>query len=322
MREFLAKCIDFFWTSQAGHITSWLLNYQLYTLVAVLLLASLARPAYRWTRRMWVSLGHDYFHGVLLTLLFYPLVGGCTATLQLAVDRWAPWMNLGLYRHMPGAAQVAIALILGDFLQYMAHYLVHRCSFLWHFHALHHSQQQLNPFTAKRVHAVEVFFGRCVTVSLPLVIMGSPPKYWPAYYLANIAWDYLIHSNLRIDYGPLKYVVVSPLYHRLHHSSLPRHFDKNLANRLVIWDLLFGTACFDFADHPTGVNCPDYTHEKTLWPRAAAATYARQLIYPFRMIWRDLGARRNQPVADSGDSQPPSREVSTSERDAAIRRAA
>jgi sterol desaturase/sphingolipid hydroxylase (fatty acid hydroxylase superfamily) len=296
MIEQIGSILQFLRAAQAEQAAQWLFNYQVYAVVALLLLASLVRPAYRWTRKVWVSLGHDFFYGVVHTLIFYPLLVGCTAGLQAAIARWAPWLNMGLYQRLPGTAQVLLAIAIADFLQFISHYCRHKWRLLWHFHVLHHSQEQMNPFTTKRTHVVEGLFSRGVIMVLPLAIMGSPPKIWVAYYLLDAVWDYLIHSNLRLSFGPLKYIVVSPLYHRLHHSSLPRHYDKNFGDRFVIWDLLFGTACFDFTDHPTGVNCPEFQREERIGLPYVVITYARQWLYPFRMVWRDMLSARRPPV--------------------------
>ena len=52
---------------------------------------------------------------------------------------------------------------------------------------------------------------------------------------------FFIHANVKTNLGPLKYILVSPQYHRLHHSIMPEHFDVNYGERLAIWVFLFGT---------------------------------------------------------------------------------
>ena len=116
---------------------------------------------------------------------------------------------------------------------------------------------------------------------------------WVGFYLYNAVWDYFVHSNIRVPYGPLKYLLVSPQYHRLHHSSLPEHSDKNFGDHLVIWDLLFGTASFDYErEHPTGVLGVPFPHESSLLPWQIVASFGRQWWYPFRMILAD--AKRSE----------------------------
>lgn len=82
----------------------------------------------------------------------------------------------------------------------------------------------------------------------------------------------LLHSNVNWDFGPLRWVFVSPLYHRWHHTTEAEGLDKNFAGTFPIWDVLFGTAHFPRRE-PTrfGVN-----HE------APPETLPGQLVYPFR----------------------------------------
>jgi sterol desaturase/sphingolipid hydroxylase (fatty acid hydroxylase superfamily) len=55
------------------------------------------------------------------------------------------------------------------------------------------------------------------------------------------AWTFLIHANLKLSLGPLSWLVDGPQVHRIHHSQLPQHFDRNFAAFFPIWDVLFGT---------------------------------------------------------------------------------
>lgn len=286
---------DVFWDAQQLQIGKWLLNYQLYAVVAGLLLLSAAFPIYCWTRRTSVGLAHDYFYGVVHTLLTFPILTIYAVILQSITSRWLPWIECDLLHGIPASAQIVLAIVVNDFLAFLSHYVRHKVRPLWHFHTIHHSQEQLNPFTTKRTHIVEQLFNRGVVKWIPLAMMGSTPEVWLIYYWYDAIWDYFVHSNLKLPWGPLKYVLVSPQYHRLHHSSLPKHFDKNFGDHFVIWDLIFGTASFDYEQaHPTGVPGTTFVQEQSLAPWKMAATFARQWWYPFRMLRTDyLQQRRN-----------------------------
>lgn len=289
MQEFADSLLLVFAKAQVKQIGHWLLNYQLYAVVTGLVVLSFIVPVYRWTRQTTVSLAHDYFYGIFHTLITFPVLAVCAFLLKDATDEWIPWINLNLYAYAPGVLQVLAAVLINDFLKFISHYLRHKIRPLWHFHTIHHSQENLNPFTTKRTHIVESLFGIFCISWIPLAVMGSPAEVWVAYYLFSAVWDYFVHSNLRISLGPLKYVLVSPLYHRLHHSSERRHFDKNFADQFVIWDILFRTADFDFKkDHPTGVPAVPFAHEHSAHPWHIIETFGRQWIYPFKMIYKDF----------------------------------
>lgn len=277
-----------FWDAQLSQVQRWLFNHQLYAVVAGLILMSFIFPVHRWTKRTTIGMVHDYFYGVFHALVTFPVMVTSAFLLKTAIDEWTPWINLNLSKHLPITYQILLAIFFNDFLKYIAHYLSHKIRLLWHFHAIHHSQRELNPFTTKRTHIVESLFSNLCIGAVPLAIMGSPPKIWLAYFLISATWDYFIHSNLRISLGPLKYVFVSPLYHRLHHSCEREHADKNFGNNFVIWDILFGTADFDFSkNHGTGLIDSTIANEHSIHPHHIVRIFCAQWLYPFVMIYKD-----------------------------------
>lgn len=278
-----------FLQAQRHHIEIWLANPQVYLLVAALLVASLLLPAVQPDRRQGASLATDYLYGVVFSVLLFPFFVVFFGVLDGALDRWLPWLNLGLGEVLPIWLQIGLAIVLDDFLAYVSHYCRHRFRFLWHFHSLHHSQENLNPLTTKRTHPVERIFSWLCIRWIPLAIIGSPPEVWALFVTVDAIWDYFIHSNLRVNMGPLGKVLVSPQYHRIHHSRLPQHADRNFSDRLVIWDMLFGTAYLDQSEYPPAglQGADDFPHETSTRPRQLVATYLAQMWYPIRMNYRD-----------------------------------
>lgn len=282
MQEFLS--------AQQYHIDKWLLNPQIYLMVALLLMATRFLPAEKEQSIPRANLATDYFYGVVYTLVLFPSYFVFFLAVEGVLNRWFPWFNLGLSQYLPAWLQVLIAIFINDFLAYVSHYCRHRYRFLWHFHAVHHSQERMNPLTTKRTHPVERVFTRLFIFWLPLAIMGSPAELWAIFVLVDAAWDYFIHSNLRINLGPLGKVLVSPQYHRIHHSSLPQHADKNLADRFVIWDRLFGTFYPRQDEYPpVGLHQTDgFPLERSWLPWKIVGCYLSQMWHPFRMVYRDL----------------------------------
>ena len=284
---FAGSPTEIFFQAQASQISTWLLNYKLYAVIAALLVSSFIWPIYRWTKSMFVGVAQDYVYGVFHTIVVFPFLALFVFYSQRFVMWACPWLNLHLYAYLPGWSQIVLALFINDFLGYVSHYLRHKLQPLWYFHVIHHSQQWVNPFTVKRSHFIEKFFDYGVAEALPFIIFGSPIETWAIYYAIDAAWDYFEHSNLDLDFGPLRYVLVSPKYHMLHHSRLPEHADKNFSDRFVLWDLLFGTASFDYRrEFPTGVNDPEFALETGVRPLPFLAVFFSQLWYPFRMNYR------------------------------------
>ena len=137
--------------------------------------------------------------------------------------------------------QVLVYFVLVDFLSYWYHRFLHECEPFWHLHKVHHSANEMNLITSNRRHPLESFF-KNIFVVLPLGLMGSPIKTYFIYKLFIMITGYLHHSNTDWKFGFLgKYLLVSPKYHLIHHSTNPEHYQSNYSARLVWWDKLFGT---------------------------------------------------------------------------------
>jgi sterol desaturase/sphingolipid hydroxylase (fatty acid hydroxylase superfamily) len=139
------------------------------------------------------------------------------------------------------ALHVLAYLLAYDFCYYWYHRVQHRLHIGWRIHRLHHSDKALNVTTAARHHWLEEPL-KVFAVSVPLAfIFDLPPLMVGWFAFAFGAWGFFIHSNLRVGFGPLQYLLVSPQSHRVHHSDQPQHLDKNFAAIFPIWDLIFGT---------------------------------------------------------------------------------
>jgi len=141
-----------------------------------------------------------------------------------------------------GLIAVVVGTLVLDFFQYWEHRAFHSSKILWQQHLLHHSDEYMNFTTSARHHPIEIFLVP-VFVTIPMAILFKlPPINIAALSLIPYAWDCLAHSNVRLGFGPFWWVLVSPNYHRIHHSLEPHHIDRNFAMCFPIWDIFFGTA--------------------------------------------------------------------------------
>jgi len=142
-------------------------------------------------------------------------------------------------------------LLVYDFLYYWLHRALHRSDALWTIHKLHHTETQVNVTTTLRVHWLEEVL-KLIFIILPVsLLFDSPPA--AAGWLAGILglWLFFVHANMRISFGPLSWLMVSPATHRIHHSLDPVLSNRNFAVIFPIWDVIFGTYV-----HPTKDNWP------------------------------------------------------------------
>lgn len=196
----------------------------------------------------------------------------------LVIDAAAQW---------PVGVRVTIAVLIDDFVGWGGHWVRHKVPALWALHAVHHSQRELNLLSDLRNHPLE----QALTTTLhlaTLVLFGAPLTLTAIYPLARSTFTRFYHANIRTNLGWLRFLLVTPQSHRIHHSVEERHRDKNFGTTFSIWDWLFGTAYADCTEYPvTGIEDPRFVHEQERPLTALPTTFLAQLIYPFR-AWRDL----------------------------------
>ncbi len=147
-----------------------------------------------------------------------------------------------------------VTFLLIDFSAFLSHFLRHKIKTFWRFHMIHHLATSLTPFTKTRQHPLDYLFNEifsAVFVSLGYIILILKVKIYgtPDIYINPIVYNviffniiiHLRHSHIRIGYGRLSYMFISPYMHQIHHSSDVKHGDKNFGVVLSVWDLIFGT---------------------------------------------------------------------------------
>ena len=149
-------------------------------------------------------------------------------------------------RQLPIVAQALVILVLMDVIQYWVHRLSHTAVF-WKFHAIHHSATHVDWHTSTRFHPVDTIV-RSYCVYLLVAALGFDPDAWLILVPFNTLYSPFVHANLDWDYGPLRYLLVSPVMHRWHHTHADEGGNSNFAPTFPFIDLLFGT-CYE----PKGV---------------------------------------------------------------------
>jgi sterol desaturase/sphingolipid hydroxylase (fatty acid hydroxylase superfamily) len=255
-----------------------------------------AFPAILMLERLWPAARSQsrFSAGLLVDFLWFCFSPVFLVVFVMPIEEALRWVHddvLGLdplfpIGSLPLALQIAIVVVLSDFLQWLAHVIRHKSSFVWEFHKIHHSQLELNYFSASRIHPVDGLTINLVSF-LPFAMLDANIAI-PAF----VAWKVFVriyamftHSNIRTNMGPLKYVLVTPQSHRIHHSDRPEHRDKNFANMFAIWDFMFGTQCLDFDTYPaTGVEDKNVPHPLRPTLTGAFTAFGRMLVYPLSTL--------------------------------------
>lgn len=200
-------------------------------------------PARIWRKQVGVDLAWYFINSLLpaaivalpLSILARALRGADPGGLYSAEAAWPLWLRLPL------------VMLVTDFGAYWGHRALHVYPFLWRFHAVHHSAEQLDWLVNSRAHPFDIVFTR-LSGLVPVYLLGlaqaSGNRIDPVVAIAAIfgtVWTFFIHANIRARLGPLEWVISSPAFHHWHHTN-DEHRDRNFAAVFPLFDWAFGTA--------------------------------------------------------------------------------
>jgi sterol desaturase/sphingolipid hydroxylase (fatty acid hydroxylase superfamily) len=144
----------------------------------------------------------------------------------------------------PLIVQFVVFFVIKDLFEWAIHNLLHRAPWLWEFHKLHHSIEEMDWIGNFRFHWMEVIVYQSL-LYFPLAVMGVDARVVLAIAVVSTLIGHLNHSNLRLSWGPLRYLLNSPRMHVWHHDHdwpADRPRGVNFGVCLSTWDWLFGTA--------------------------------------------------------------------------------
>jgi sterol desaturase/sphingolipid hydroxylase (fatty acid hydroxylase superfamily) len=155
--------------------------------------------------------------------------------------------------------QLLIIFILKDFIQYNIHKLLHNVNWMWSFHKVHHSTEQMGFGALMRYHFMENVIYRSLEY-IPLAMLGFGIKDFFVVHMFTFILGLLGHSNLFIPLGRMKYILNNPQMHLWHHAkefpeSHPHGFNYGIS--LSIWDYIFKTNYQPYDDPDLKVGLPE-----------------------------------------------------------------
>jgi sterol desaturase/sphingolipid hydroxylase (fatty acid hydroxylase superfamily) len=241
-----------------------------------------ARSRQRVMRPHW-AVDASFFLGQYL--IFSSVAIAFLSFVHHALAARVPESALAGWTALPLWLQAAIAVIAGDVLVYWFHRACHRYEFLWRFHAVHHSSEELDWLAAFREHPVDGILTQ-LCQNLPAMLLGLPMEVLAGLVVLRGSWGVFIHSNVKLSIGPLRYVLGAPELHHWHHAALART-EHNFANLAPWLDVVFGTYHRPEGEetYPLGLREP--------WPKGYVAQLLRPLV-PARWLHQP----RHQPVTD------------------------
>jgi len=214
-------------------LRTWLMHYQLNMLLGVSFAVAGAISA------MAISALSHHFHLGIIDLRFAAGHGA--------------WAVVGVFM---------LSTLICDFFYYWYHRSLHTFPVLWQIHKLHHMDPQMDVVTVGRQNWIEGFTHTLFAITLPALLFKlDQVNFFDAGVtgatigIVASCWGPFFHANVKLHLGKAAVLLQAPQLHRIHHSRLPQHQDKNFVNYFPIWDLLFGTYYRPARDEypPTGV---------------------------------------------------------------------
>lgn len=228
---------------------SWYNNY-FWGLIVISLVVWLLEIIFPWRKNQspirkdfWMDGFYMFFNFFIFSILIsgdYKVLGllfneiGIT-TKSLAVFNISNW---------PVGLQLVVFFVILDFVQWLTHVFLHKYEVLWRFHKVHHSVKEMGFAAHLRYHWMENILYKPLKTLGVMVLGGFEPEQAYIVHFIAIIIGHLNHANIRITWGPFKYILNNSVMHLYHHMKvLPENKPKgiNFGISLSIWDFLFKT---------------------------------------------------------------------------------
>ncbi|KMP12292.1 sterol desaturase [Candidatus Nitromaritima sp. SCGC AAA799-A02] len=228
-------------------------------------------------RRLGINLGLTGLNILLVKLVF-----GAAAVGSAELARTKGW---GLFNSLdwPIAVEFFLAVVVLDFMIYLQHVIIHKVHLFWRFHVVHHSDLDLDVSSGLRFHPVEILASMLYKIGI-VYALGPAPLAVLVFEAVLNGMAQFSHSNItlpaKLD-SILRWVIVTPDMHRIHHSVEVKETNSNYGFNLSIWDRLLGTYTRDaLKPQPEiDIGIDTFRHPEEV-------TFQNLLLMPFRNIPR------------------------------------
>ncbi len=167
------------------------------------------------------------------------------ASALVYVMNWAEEHSFGLLHieGIPFIVKAIIVFLLFDLWMYLWHRANHRIRLLWLFHRVHHTDQQMDVTTAVRFHPGEIIISWILRFAV-IPLLGMTPELFILYETCMLVVIFFHHSNIGLSEKwdkPLRYIIVTPNMHRVHHSIEWQETNSNYSSIFSFWDRIART---------------------------------------------------------------------------------
>lgn len=202
-------------------------------------------PLARLDYQKWKHAGRN-----MVFLLTSVLINAIFGILTVGVFFWLSQNELGilnLFQINPWVELLIAVMALDCIAQWFAHFLLHKVSWMWKFHLVHHSDTHVDATTGTRHHPGDYLIREIFSL-FTIVIFGIPLAFYLFYRIATIFFTYFSHANINMPQWldkTLSWVFITPNMHKFHHHYERPWTDSNFGNIFSFWDRTFGTMVYD-----------------------------------------------------------------------------
>jgi len=248
MQSFLGTA-DWTWNSITFQVP-WYTNY-FWGLVVISLAVWGLEIAFPWRKSQGLIRKDFWLDGFYMFFNFFVfaiVISGVYSLLKKALSESGISMESLTLMNLSGLKmvwQLLIFFVILDFVQWFTHVLLHRYPLLWQFHKVHHSVAEMGFAAHLRYHWMENIFYKPLKTLGVMLLGGFEPEQAYIVHFTAITIGHLNHANIKLTYGPLKYLFNNPVMHLWHHAyHLPEGHTHgiNYGISLSLWDYIFRTA--------------------------------------------------------------------------------
>ncbi len=226
----------------------WILQYEqplrLSCFLSVFLLVALWEY-FKPRRQLQISKSLRWFNNMALVVLNTWLLRLLFPILAVDMAIFASEQGWGMFNYWQfnPYLEIILSIVLLDMAVYFQHVLFHAVPVFWRLHRLHHSDLDYDVTTGTRFHPIEIMLSMLIKLAVVIVLGASP--------VAVLLFEIILNATAMFNHGNvylpssvdkvLRYFLVTPDMHRVHHSIEYREANSNFGFNLPWWDYLFGT---------------------------------------------------------------------------------
>ncbi|WP_034921736.1 sterol desaturase family protein [Gillisia sp. CAL575] len=239
--------VDWTWQSILFEVP-WYTNY-FWGLIAISLIVWSLEMIFPWRKEQSIfrkDFWLDGFYMFFNFFIFSIAISGFYKLLQVGFeDLGVSDKSLALFdpSSWPMLLQLFVFFIILDFVQWFTHTLLHKYPFFWKYHKVHHSVKEMGFAAHLRYHWMENILYKPLKTFAVMILFGFEPEQAYIVHFIAITIGHFNHSNIKITWGPLKYIINNPVMHLYHHAyDLPDgKYGVNFGISLSLWDYIFKT---------------------------------------------------------------------------------